>query len=204
VLSLFINGLSRGRNFLKSLYFIPYITPGVVAGIIFIFVLHPDGILNMILGWFGLNFHTAWREGEFTARFGAVFLNVWQSLGFNIVIFMAYLQSIPSDYYEAASLDGANTVQSHWHITLPHMRGALWFIFIMGWINGLQRFTDVFILGNKTGSPNRSLLTIVGFIYDQGFGSFSFGMAAAASYVLFVLILIFTLINMKISKGVGQ
>jgi lactose/L-arabinose transport system permease protein len=113
---------------------------------------------------------------------------------------LAYLQSIPGDYYEAAALDGSSKLQAHWYITLPHMRGALWFLFIMGWINGLQRFTDVFILGNRSGSPNRALLTMVGYIYDQGFGSFSFGMAAAASWILFIIILAFTLLNLRLSR----
>ncbi|MDR2553573.1 MAG: sugar ABC transporter permease [Treponema sp.] len=202
VTALLINDLVwvKCKNFLKSLFFIPYITPAVAAAVIFLFVLHPDGILNMILGWVGLNRHIPWREGEMSARFGAVFLSVWQSLGFNVIILLAYLQSIPSDYYEAAALDGCGKIQLHRHITLPRMRGALWFLFLMGWINGFQRFTDVFILGNKSGSPNRSLLTMVGYIYDQGFGSFSFGMAAAASWILFAIILIFTLLNLRLNK----
>jgi ABC-type sugar transport system permease subunit len=201
IISLIINGLGRGKNFLKSLFFIPYITPAVAAAMLFMFVLHPSGILNLVLGFVGLNKHIPWLEGQWTARFGAVFLSAWQSLGFNIIIFLAYLQSIPVEYYEAASLDGSNKVQAHLYITLPHMWGAVMFLFIMGWINGLQRFTDVFILGGKTGSPSRALFTIVGYIYEQGFGAYQFGMAAAASYVLFVIILLFTLLNLRIRKG---
>jgi ABC-type sugar transport system permease subunit len=203
IISLCINGFrgKKKKNFLKSIFFIPYITPGIAAALIFLYVLHPDGILNMVLGWVGFRGHIVWRTGEMTARFGAILLSIWQSLGFNVIILLAYLQSISNDYYEAAALDGSSKIQTYWYITLPHMRGALAFLFLMGWINGFQRFTDVFILGNKTGSPNRALLTIVGYVYDEGFGSFSFGMAAAAAWILFGIIFVFTLLNMRFNKG---
>ena len=194
-----INGKAR-KNTLKSLFFIPYITPVVAAGTLFLFVLHPQGILNQLLGIIGIKTQLPWLGIPYAARFGVTFLSIWQTLGFNIIIFLAHLQAISPEYYEAASLDGCSKAQSHWYITIPHMIGAGMFLFIMGWINGLQRFTDMYVLGGQFGSPSRALLGIVGFIYERSFGNYEFGIAAAASYVLFVIILLFTLINLRLNK----
>ncbi len=194
-----INNLTRGKNLLKSLFFIPYVTPAVAAGTLFLFVLHPDGILNELLGVIGIAPIT-WLESGVTARFGAVILNIWRSTGFNVIIFLAYLQTISPEYYEAASIDGAGKFQMNWHITMPLMKEAFTFLLVMGWIGGMQRFTDVYTLGGMTGSPERSLHTIVGFIYERGFGNYEFGIASAAASILFVIIMVFTLINMKITK----
>lgn len=98
-------------------------------------------------------------------------------------------------------MDGCGRWQAHIHITFPQMRSAFAFLIIMGWINGMQRFTDVYALGGMTGSPARSLHTIVGFIYERGFGNYEFGVASAASCILFVIILLFTLLNMKLTRG---
>jgi ABC-type sugar transport system permease subunit len=206
VVALIINGLAGNgkKNFLKSLFFIPYITPGVAAGMLFLFVLHPSGILNQLLGFIGVKTQLAWLTIPLAARFGVSMLSIWQTLGFNIIIFLAHLQAISPEYYEAAALDGCSKIQTHWYITLPHMAGAGMFIFIMGWINGLQRFTDMYVLGGMFGSPSRSLLGIVGFIYERGFGNYEFGVAAAASYILFIMILLFTLINLRVNKGFSK
>lgn len=199
VVAVAINSLTRGKNLLKALFFIPYITPAIAAGTLFLFVLHPNGIINTFGGLFGIP-AISWLENGWSARFGAVLLGIWRSLGFNIIIFLAYLQAISSEYYEAAYIDGCTKLQAHRYITIPQMKGAFTFLLIMGWINGLQRFTDVYALGGRSGSPARALHTIVGFIYERGFGNYEFGIASAASYVLFIIILLFTLINMKLSK----
>ncbi len=199
LIALAINSIVKGKNFLKTLFFIPYVTPAIAAGTLFLFILHPNGILNQFLGWFGLP-AVSWLENGMTARCGAVLMGIWRSLGFNIIIFLAYLQTISPEYYEAAYVDGCSRWQAHCHITFPQMKGAFSFLIIMGWINGMQRFTDVYALGGMTGSPARSLHTIVGFIYERGFGNYEFGIASAASCVLFVLILLFTLLNLRFTR----
>lgn len=200
LIALAINSLDRGKNFLKALFFIPYVTPAIAAGTLFLFILHPNGILNTFLAWFGMA-PVSWLENGMSARVGAVLLSIWRSMGFNVIIFLAYLQTIAQEHYEAAYVDGCGRWQAHIHITFPQMRGAFAFLIIMGWINGMQRFTDVYALGGMTGSPARSLHTIVGFIYERGFGSYEFGIASAASCILFVIILLFTLLNMKLTGG---
>ena len=200
VLSVVINNLFACTNALKSLFFIPYITPAVAAGTLFLFVLHPNGILNSLLGVFGVP-AISWLENGWSARWGAVLLGVWRTLGFNIIIFLAYLQAISPEYYEAAYVDGCTRLKAVRYITLPQMKGAFAFLIVMGWINGLQRFTDIYVLGNgPQGSPARALHTIVGFIYERGFGNYEFGVASAAAYILFAIILVFTWLNMKLTK----
>ncbi len=199
VIAVAINSISIGKNVLKSLFFIPYITPAIAAGSLFLFVLHPNGILNGLTGIFGVP-PVSWLENAWSARFGAAILGIWRTLGFNIIIYLAYLQAISSEYYEAAYIDGCTRLKSHLYITIPQMKGAFSFLFIMGWITGLQRFTDVYALGGQTGAPARALHTIVGFIYERGFNNFEFGVAAAASYILFIIIMIFTFINMKLTR----
>lgn len=199
VIACAINDSKLGRNLLKSLFFIPYVTPAVAAAMLFMFVLHPNGLLNSFLQLLGIS-PVVWLENPTSARWGAIILGSWQSIGFVIIIFLANLQAIPLDYYEAAKIDGSSKIQSWKYITIPLMEGTFAFLAIIGWINGLQRFTDVYILGGLQGSPARSLHTMVGFIFERGFGGYEFGVASAASYILFFMILIFTLVNMKLTK----
>lgn len=141
-----------------------------------------------------------WLENGTSAKWGAIILGIWRTLGFNIIIFLAYLQAISSEIYEAAAMDGSNTLQAHYYITLPQMQGAFAFLITMGWIQGLQRFTDVYVVGGPTGAPARALYTMVGFVYERGFGNYEFGVASAASYILFTIILLFTLVNTMLTK----
>ena len=199
IISCLINNAKKCQNILKILFFIPYVTPSVAAATLFLFILHPQGLLNSFLGLFGIN-PVVWLQNSTSARWGAIMLGGWQYIGFVIIIFLANLQAIPLDYYEAATIDGASKFQSWRHITIPLMKKTFAFLITTGWISGLQRFTDVYILGGLQGSPARSLHTIVGFIFERGFGGYEFGVASAASYVLFLIIFIFTIINMKLTK----
>jgi multiple sugar transport system permease protein len=195
-----INSLSFGKNVFKVAFFIPYITSIVAAGTIFLFVLHPgDGLLNSIIGIFGIP-KVAWLSYATSARWGTIFLTVWHWLGFVIIICMANLQTIPIEYYEASKIDGATERQQLFYITIPRMYSAFSFLLVMGWISALKIFAEPYILGRSTGSPGGALITIAGFIYDRGFGGTEFGFSSAAAYVLFFIIFIFTMINMKISK----
>lgn len=195
-----INNLRKGKDLFKSVFFIPYITSIVAAAMVFMFILHPeDGLLNFFLRSIGLPTST-WLAAPNTARWGAVVLAVWHELGFVVVISLANLQTIPRQLYEAAEIDGANFFDKWIYITIPRMKSTFAFFIVMGWIASLQRFSETYILGGLQGSPVRSLYTIVGFIYERGFGGNEFGIASAASFILFLLILLFTLINMKLSN----
>jgi multiple sugar transport system permease protein len=195
-----INNLRFGKNLFKIAFFIPYITSVVAAGMIFLFILHPgEGLLNSFLGWFGIP-PQLWLAEPTPARWGTILLTVWHWLGFVIIICMANLQTIAPELYEAAQIDGANEWHTFWAITIPKMTSCFAFLLVMGWISALKIFTEPYILGRGTGTPAGALMTLSGFIYDTGFQGSEFGYSSAAAYVLFFIILIFTRINMKISK----
>ena len=200
VLACMINYMRIGKNICKSMYFISYITPAIAASTVFLFVFHPQGILNMMTGFLGIP-AVNWLSQPLSAQWAVIIYGIWKTLGFNIIIFIANLQTISSEYYEAATIDGCTPFQAWRYITIPNMKPTIAFLCIMGWIGGLQRFQDVFVFGNGAqGSPERSLFTIVSYIYNRGFGSYEFGVASAASYVLFVPIILFTIINKKLAK----
>lgn len=199
IIACLINNLRRGSNFFKVLFYLPNVTSIVAAATVFLAVLHPDGPLNYVVQLLGFE-KVVWLSQPLSAKWGAIILSVWHWLGFVIIINLANLQAISSDYYEAASIDGASRFTQWLYITLPNMLGSLTVLFIIGWIGGLQRFSDAYMLGGLQGSPARSLHTVVGFIFERGFGGNEYGLASAASYILFFFILVFTYINTKVTK----
>lgn len=195
-----INSTPRGQNFFKVIYFLPNVTSIVAAAMIFAFVLHPEmGIVNYVLGSIGLP-TPGWLSEPSTAKWAVILLAVWHWLGFVIIICLANLQAISPEMYEAAKIDGASNFQQWLFITIPNMTGTFAFLLITGWIGALQRFNEVYVLGGPNGSPARSIQTMGAFIYERGFTGFEFGIASAATYVMFIIILIFTFLNLKISK----
>ncbi|GMA61131.1 ABC transporter permease [Alicyclobacillus fastidiosus] len=195
-----INSTKILQRFFKVLFFIPYITPIVATAMVFMFLLDPNqGAVNFLLSKLGLP-PSSWLSDPATAKWGVILLGTWSGLGFIIIICLANLQAISPQLYEAAKIDGASDFQQWLYITIPNMRGTFVFFIITGWIGGLQRFTDVFILGGATGSPDGSIQTIVEYIFEHGFQGFNFGVASAATYILFVIILIFTYFNLKASR----
>ena len=133
-----INEVTFGKNVLKVIYFIPYVTSIVAAAMIFLFVLHPgQGLLNHLLSLLGLP-NSAWLAEPASARWGVIILAVWHSLGFIIIICLANLQAIALELYEAAMIDGASKVQQWRYITIPQMKGCFAFLIVMGWITGIS------------------------------------------------------------------
>jgi multiple sugar transport system permease protein len=195
-----INTISKGQNFFKVIYFLPNVTSIVAASMIFAFVLHPEmGILNYLLGHLGLP-TPMWLADPSTSKWAVILLAVWHWIGFVIIICLANLQAISPEMYEASKIDGANGFQQWLFITIPNMTGTFAFLLITGWIGALQRFNEVYVLGGPSGSPARSIQTMGAFIYERGFTGFEFGIASAATYILFMIILAFTFINLKVSK----
>ena len=155
--------------------------------------------MNSIIGIFGIP-NIEWLSHATSARWGTIFLTVWHWLGFVIIICMANLQIIPLELYEASTIDGASERQQFFYITIPKMASCFSFLLVMGWISALKVFTEPYILGRGSGSPAGALMTITGFVYERGFGGTEFGFSSAAAYALFLIIFIFTMINIKFSK----
>ncbi|GAK10516.1 carbohydrate ABC transporter permease [Geomicrobium sp. JCM 19039] len=200
IIASFINSITRFQNFFKSVFFLPHVTSMVAAAMIFSFVLHPEmGLFNYFLDSLGLP-TSSWLSHPDSSKGGVVLLTVWHWLGFVIIICLANLQAISSELYEAADIDGASGLQKWFFITIPNMGGTFAFLLVIGWIAGLQRFNEVFVFGGASGSPSRSLQTMVLFIYERGFSGFEFGIASAATVILFIIILVLTLINLRLAR----
>ena len=203
IMASLIDTMRMGKNTVKTLFFVPYITPMVAAAYLFVYVADYQGLLNALTGRFGLP-PLEWLRYPQTARWAVILFNLWKGLGYTLMIVLANLQSIPQEYYEAASIDGCGSVAAWRHITLPNMKYTLYFLLINGMIGMFQRFADVFAIGGDDrgtlGGAERGLYTVVMFIYERGFGSYDFGVATAAANLLFGMILVLTLISVKTTQ----
>lgn len=175
------------RGFLRSAYFLPSITSLVAAGLGFRWLFQTSGPVNEFLNIFGIA-PISWLGDTFWAMPVLIILSIWKQLGFNMVVFLAGLQAIPLSRYEAAELDGANSWQQFWHITLPGLRPTLIFATITTAIFTLRSFEQVYVVTG--GGPLNTTNLLVYYIYQEAFGQFDFGYAAAAATVLLVFALV--------------
>jgi len=202
VLASLLNRVRRGAAALKVIYFLPQLTSSVAVAIMFNYIFQPDwGLLNGILRQFGIDDLPLWLADprlDFTGSRAAVtLLAVWTGLGYFILIVLAGLQGIQADLYDAAAIDGANPLQTWWHITLPGLRPTFIFLIMTGIVDALARFGDLWTLGGPGGAPARSLQTIVMFMFQAGFESGDINLASATAVVFFCLVLIATLIAFR-------
>ena len=188
----------KGKNFYRLFYFMPVVTSSVSIGVIWMWILNGDfGILNQILANFGIQ-GPMWLTDTNWVMPSIAILSIWWGLGHNMVIFLAGLQGISKSYYEAAEIDGATKWQKLRHITLPLLSPTTFFIAIMAVISSFQVFDQAYVM--TSGGPAKSSYTFVYHIYEAAFVDFKMGISSAAAMVLFVIILVFTLIQFKMSK----
>lgn len=205
IIATLINRLGKGfaQDFFRVGFYFPNIITGVSVILIFQVVLKTnDGLLNSFLSKLtGLDVSVGWLTDSKYAKFGATILSVWQNLGYAMLINLASLQSIPNEIYEAAEIDGAGPLNQLFHITIPFMRSCFVFLFITSMIGGLARFTDLFIIGGNSpaGRPGGTLQTILMYIYQYSFETPQYGIASAGAMLLFVITLIITLFNLRVT-----
>ncbi len=202
VLASMLNRLRRGSTPLKVIYFLPQLTSSVAVAIMFNYVFQPDwGLLNGVLRSIGITRVPLWladpRLSLFGSRAAVTLLAVWAGLGYFIIIILAGLQSIPTDLYDASAIDGASPVQAWWYVTLPSLRPTFVFLIITGSIDALSRFGDLWTLGGPGGAPARSLQSVVMFMFQSGFESNDYSLAAATAVVFFVIVLAITLLAFR-------
>ena len=189
------SNLVKLRGLFRTGFYIPEITSAVVVAIIFRYLFDRDtGIINYILEVIGLP-HIAWLQDPFWAKVSFIILSGWWSQGYHMIIFLAGLQSIPSELEDAARVDGANQVQVFFKITLPLLRPIIIFSAIIATIAGLQRFAEPFLLTN--GGPAYATNTILYYLYQKTFVSFRLGYGAAMGYVIFLLIFVFSILQFR-------
>jgi multiple sugar transport system permease protein len=175
----------------------------VAIAIIFSYVFQPNwGLVNGALRSFGVDPLPLWladpRISLTGSRAAATLMAVWVALGYYMLIFLAGLQAVPEELYDAAVVDGASTLQVWRHITLPSLRPTFVFLILTGTIDAMSRFSDLWALGGPSGTPARSLQTIVMYMYQTAFEGSDFNLSSAVAVVLFAIVLVLTLINFRV------
>jgi len=182
------------RGILRTAYFLPSIISLVAAGLGFRWLFQTEGPVNALLNVLGIE-PIPWLEDPFWAMPVLIILSVWKQLGFNMVVFLAGLQAIPASRYEAAELDGANAWQQFWYITLPGLLPTLIFSTVTTVIFTLRSFEQVYVITG--GGPLNSTNLLVYYIYEEAFGQFDFGYAAAAATVLLAVTLVLVYLQLR-------
>jgi lactose/L-arabinose transport system permease protein len=187
----------RGFRFFRTLLFAPYVTSMIAAGVTFRLLLEREGgLFNIILESLGFG-PVPWLEAEWPARVSLCLLVVWGWLGYNMIIMLAGLQTIPRELTEAAQIDGANPVQAFFYITIPLLQPVILFSLILSTIGTFGLFNEVWALTTirNPGGPKHAILTPYVHVYQVAFSNFRFGRASAMSYVYALLIFGLTLIQ---------
>jgi multiple sugar transport system permease protein len=196
-LAVLLNFKVPGQSFFRATFFLPSIVPAVAASVVWAWMLHPEyGLINDLLGRLGLP-GPPWLTSEVWSKPAFILMSLW-GIGPTTIIFLAGLQDIPQHLYEAAEIDGANSWQRLWNVTLPLLTPTIFFNLVIGLIGAFQVFTQAFII--SAGGPLWSTLFYVLYLYNQGFEYFNMGYASAMAIVLFVIILILTAIVQLTSR----
>jgi multiple sugar transport system permease protein len=189
---------ARWQGFFRTVYFAPVVTTLVAVAVVWRAIYHPRyGLLNAMLAWIGVG-PIDWLGDPRWAMPALVFMAVWKNFGYNMIIFVAGLQTIPEELYEAAHLDGAGAWRRFWHITLPMLRPTFVFVSVITMIGYFQLFAEPYVM--TQGGPLKSTLSVVLFMYEEGFRWWRMGFAAAIAFVLFLIILVATLVQLKLQR----
>lgn len=197
-LALALNARIRFRSFYRALFFMPVLTMPVATATIWKWLYDPAyGPVNYVLGLFG-GPQPAWLSGSGTALVAVLIVLLWSGVGYDMIIFLAGLQQIPRDYYEAAQLDGASGWQQFRDITVPLLTPTTFFLLVIAIISSLQIFDLVFVMTRV--STTSTFPTLVYYIYDEAFNNFRMGYAITMAWVLLAIILLFTLLQFRLQR----
>ena len=197
-LAIALNSRIRFRAFYRTLFFIPVLTMPVAIATIWKWLYDPTfGPINAALGRLGLP-QPEWLTHQGSALIAVVIVLLWSGVGYDMVIFLAGLQNIPREYYEAAQIDGAGALRQFRDITLPLLTPTTFFLTVIAIINSLQVFDLIFVM-TEVGNTNR-FPTIVYYIFEEGFKNFRMGYAITVAWVLLMIILVFTLLQFRLQR----
>lgn len=194
ILASILNTKIRGSEFFKGAYFLPFITPMVVVGVVWAWIFDPNiGLLNQML-----HLHLNWLYDSKLAMPALIVVSVWKLIGYNMIIFLSSLSAISQSLFEAAKIDGANSFQIFKNVTIPMLSPTIFFVVIITAISSFQVFDLIYLM--TQGGPFDSTNVLVYAIYKNAFEYFNVGKASAIAYVLFVIILVLTLIQWSLRK----
>ncbi|MCX4850115.1 carbohydrate ABC transporter permease [Streptomyces sp. NBC_00893] len=189
----------KARGIFRTAVFLPQVTATVAIALVWLWIYNPgNGLLNTLLSFLGID-GPAWLSSTSWAMPSVILVGIWQGIGMKMLIYLAALQSLPKELYEAASVDGASKVRQFFSITLPLLKPATFFVLITSMITAFQSFDQIYILTD--GGPANSTTMMTYEIYKSAFREFRVGYACAQSLVLFVLLMGFTLVNRRIMGG---
>jgi multiple sugar transport system permease protein len=206
-LAVVVNQKIRGQTFFRASFYFPAIASSAAITTLWIFIVSPYGLFNGIRaalpldilgGVFGFPPNQNWIHDQDTALNSVIILNAWTTSGTFMLFYLASLQSIPGEIYEAAAVDGAGAWQTFRRITFPLLRPGHYFVATVAVIGALQLFDQAIFGGGVNGDPNNALMTMVLYLYNQAFKQFDFSMAAAVGVILFALIFSATLIQRRL------
>lgn len=201
-LAIVVNRPLRGMAFFRAMYFMPAVISAVAIGMIFELVFAEQGLLNGILRQLNLiSRPVAFLQDPALVLPSIMGVTIWRGVGYYMVMFLAGLQAIPQELYEAASIDGANIWQQHWHITVPGVRPIIVLVGVLSSIAALRAFDEIFILTSGTGGILNSGLTAMFYLYRQAFVFNNVGYASAIAVTFSLIIIVFTALNLKVSGG---
>ena len=191
--------LARWRTLFRSAFFLPVVTTLVAVAVVWRYLYHPRyGFIDHVLGLAGLS-PIDWLGDPHFAMPAIILLAVWKNFGYNMLIFIAGLAAIPPHLYEAARIDGAGAWRQFRHVTLPGLAPTALFVTVMTLIGYFQLFAEPYVM--TRGGPANATLSVVLYMYDQGFRWWSMGYASAIAFVLFAIILAITAIQIRLQKG---
>jgi multiple sugar transport system permease protein len=186
-------------KFFRMIYYLPVITSPVAAAVVWRWLLNKQyGLLNELLGYVGIE-GPAWLNQTDTAMAAVILITLWQGIGSNMVIYLAGLQGIPTDLYDAAKVDGANAWQRFWNVNFPMMTPVLFYNLVLGMISTFQYFTEVYVATSGTGGPQRATLFYNLYLYQNAFRYFDMGYASTMAWILFVIVLLLTALIFRTS-----
>lgn len=197
ILALIVNSKLKGTTFLRSAFFVPYMLSISVMASIWVFILQPyTGFLNAVLHQLGVSQEIFWLGNKHLAWISILIATLWWTLGFNMVLFLAGLQEISEEMYEAADIDGATPWNKFWHITLPSLKGVVTLVVILQSVASFKLFGQPWLITG--GGPGNATRPLVQYIYELGFKQWDPGYASAVSYVLFAVMALFAAIQYKL------
>lgn len=196
ILAAILNAKIRGSEFFKTAYFLPFITPMIVIGIVWEWIFDPNiGILNNVI-----HLHINWLYDTNFAMPALIIVSVWKLIGYNMIIFLSALSGISQSLFEAAKIDGAGVIDTFKNVTVPMLSPTIFFVIIITAISSFQVFDLIYLM--TQGGPLDSTNVLVYAIYKNAFEYFNIGKASAIAYVLFLIILVLTLFQWKFRKKI--
>jgi multiple sugar transport system permease protein len=190
----------RGRDIIKATFFLPVLPPIVVVAVIWRVLLHPNGVMTWLVGGHWGVTEIRWLADAVLAPLSMIAVHDWAAIPFFMVIWLAGLAGVPAELREAASLDGAGPVRTFWYIELPHLRATAVLVAALSSINAFQAFALQYVLPTDPGGPANSTLVLGLLVLKYGFQYFRMGDAAAVSMVMFAMILLVTIVQLRFNR----